>query len=185
MKKFQIPKNKTQMKNWSLVIGHWSFRRKAAGFTIIELLVVISIIGLLAALALVSFSGAQKQARDTQRKSDLKQYQTALENFANYNNSLFPSRTGDNIQAATTLCTDLGLSECPADPKDGATYRYFYQSDGSDGGTANATVYVLYATLDNPDSTYWVICSTGKSGKLGTSYIFSGTNGACPAGLTP
>ena len=155
------------------------------GFTLIELLVVISIIGLLAGLALVSFSGSQKQARDTQRKNDLKQYQTVLENFANYNNSFFSSRTGDNIQAATTLCTDLGLSECPADPKDGTTYRYFYQSDGSDGGTADATVYVLYATLETVDATYWVICSSGRSGKLGTGYSFSGTNGACPAGLTP
>lgn len=155
------------------------------GFTLIELLVVISIIGVLAGLALVSFSGSQKQARDTQRKNDLRQYQTALENFANNNNSLFPSRTGNNIQAATTLCTDLGLTGCPADPKDGATYRYFYQSNGSDLGAVNATVYVFYATIESLDSTYWVICSNGRSGKLATSYSFSGTNGACPAGLTP
>lgn len=154
-------------------------------FTLIELLVVISIIGVLAGLALVSFSGSQKQARDTQRKNDLKQYQTVLENFANNNNSLFPSRTGDSIQAATTLCTDLGLTQCPLDSKDGTVYRYFYQSDGSDAGAADATTYVLYATIESLDNTYWVVCSDGRSGKLDTSYTFSGTDGACPAGLTP
>ena len=63
----------------------------AWGFTLIEILVVISIIGVLASLALVSFAGTQKQARDTQRKNDLKQYQTSLENFANNNSSLYPS----------------------------------------------------------------------------------------------
>jgi len=39
-------------------------------FTLIEMLVVISLIGILAALALASYAGTQKQARDTNRKSD-------------------------------------------------------------------------------------------------------------------
>jgi len=152
-------------------------------FTLIEILVVISIIGVLASLALVSFAGSQKQARDTQRKNDLKQYQTSLENFANNNGSLYPSRTGDNIPAASTLCTDLGLTGCPADPKDGATYSYYYQSNGSDAGAVDATSYLLYTTIESLDNLYWVTCSTGQSGKLDNSYSFSGTAGACPAGL--
>ena len=154
-------------------------------FTLIEILVVISIIGVLASLALVSFAGSQKQARDTQRKNDLKQYQTSLENFANNNASLYPSRTGDNIPAASTLCSDLGLTGCSVDPKDGATYSYYYQSNGSDAGAVDATRYVLYATLESLDNTFWVVCSTGQSGKLDNSFSFSGTSGACPAGLIP
>jgi len=49
------------------------------GFTLIELLVVISIIGILISLGAVSFTTAQKKSRDTRRKSDMKQIQTALE----------------------------------------------------------------------------------------------------------
>jgi len=49
------------------------------GFTLIELLVVISIIGILASLTLVSYTGAQKQTRDTQRRSDLNQYRNACQ----------------------------------------------------------------------------------------------------------
>lgn len=152
------------------------------GFTLIELLVVISIIGLLAGLALVSFVGSQKQARDTQRKSDLRQYQTALENFANKNSGFYPAISGTGVSG---LCasTALNLSPCPEDPKNGqdATYYYQYSSDGT-AGSSNATKYVLWAKLENISSTYWVVCSTGQNGKISSSTTFSG--GACPSGLT-
>lgn len=51
---------------------------KERGFTIIELLVVFSIIAVLGALILASLTSAQKGSRDARRRSDLKQYQTAL-----------------------------------------------------------------------------------------------------------
>jgi len=67
---------------------------KNFGFTLIELLVVISVIGILASIALVSFGPAQKQARDTQRKSDLKQIRTALELYYNDYGYYPPSACG-------------------------------------------------------------------------------------------
>lgn len=54
---------------------------KKKGFTLIELLVVIAIIGLLATLAVISFTNAQTKARDAKRVSDMKQLQTALESY--------------------------------------------------------------------------------------------------------
>src|SRR4030043_1047218 len=51
------------------------------GFTIIEMLTVMGIIAILASLALVSFGSAQRKARDTQRKNDLKRIQVALESY--------------------------------------------------------------------------------------------------------
>jgi len=132
------------------------------GFTLIELLVVISIIGTLAALSLVAFGPSQKQARDTQRKSDLKQYQTALENFANEHDSMYPSKTSATIPS--TLCLTLGITgECPDDPK-ADTYNYYYLSDGS--GSANDAInYVLWSVLEGTGN-YWVACSSGKSGNI-------------------
>lgn len=149
----------------------------------IELLIVIAIIGILASLALVSFSGTQKQARDTQRKSDLKQYQNALEQFANQNNGLYPSRTdASGAEASGSLCSsDLNLSVCPEDPRknDDATFTYRYQSDGSGSGTIDATQYVLWGKLENPTTTtYFVSCSSGAVGQT-TSGIPT-TGGACP-----
>ena len=48
------------------------------GFTIIELLVVIVIIGILATFLLVNFNNARIRTRDTQRKSALRQIKTGL-----------------------------------------------------------------------------------------------------------
>lgn len=44
---------------------------KQKGFTIVELLIVIVVIGILAAITIVAFTGVQARARDSQRKSDL------------------------------------------------------------------------------------------------------------------
>lgn len=148
----------------------------------IELLVVIAIIGILASLALISFSGSQKQARDSQRKSDLKQYQNALELFANQNNGLYPSRTDvSGADASSTLCNDLNISTCPEDPRnpDDASHVYKYQSDGTGTGTVDATQYVLWGKLENASTTtYWILCSTGVVGEVTTG--IPPTGGNCP-----
>ena len=49
------------------------------GFSLIELLVVITIIALLIAVATISYTNAQQKARDAKRKTDLKGIQQALE----------------------------------------------------------------------------------------------------------
>lgn len=134
---------------------------KNRGYTLIELLVVISIIGVLTTVVLVSFVPAQKQARDTQRKSDIRQYQNTLENFANKGSGFFPSRT--TAVDASGLCATLGISgTCPTDPK-APTTIYKYISDGTGNPNNNAVKYVLWSSLENATG-YWVICSTGKVG---------------------
>lgn len=151
------------------------------GFTLVELLVVISVIGILASIVLVSFTSSQRQARDTQRRSDIKQYQLALENYANKNNGLYPRRNS-TVSADTTLCTDLALTTCPSDPREvrDATFDYKYQSDGTlSDGTAAASRYVLWGRIENVTlTTYWVVCSNGKSGTRTSGIPPSG--GECP-----
>lgn len=153
------------------------------GFTLIELLIVISIIGVLAGLLLASYSTAQRQARNTQRRSDLKQYQTALENYGSKNNFLYPGRnTAGGVSATTTLCTDLGsanISGCPEDPRfdEDATFEYRYISDGDNSGGATALVWVLWGKIESDTGTrYWVVCSNGNSGEVSTAP----TSSTCP-----
>ncbi|MBL7036741.1 type II secretion system protein [Candidatus Microgenomates bacterium] len=153
---------KTFIQNKSSVLKN----KYKLGFTLIEMLVVISIIGILTTLALASFTGTQKQARDTRRKSDLKQYQTSLEEYATKSSSLYPAYpTGTS--ADTTLCGDMSLTNCPADPKNETPYLYRYITDGTAGNTA--TEYSLWTTLEGKISTYWVTCSTGKVGETATA----------------
>lgn len=152
------------------------------GFTLIELLVVISIIGILASLTLVSYSGAQKQTRDTQRRSDLAQYRNGLENFAANNNGMYPvySSRQQILSATSNFCTVLRpnyISACPIDPI-GGTYVYNYRSDGTlNDGTAKATKYVLWATLETGG--YWEVCSDGRSGKLASGTTINDAGGNC------
>ncbi len=54
---------------------------KQAGFTIVELLIVIVIIGILAAIGFVSYSNATKKARDTERASDVKAIAAKAEEY--------------------------------------------------------------------------------------------------------
>jgi len=82
--------------------------------------------------------------------------------------------------------TSLGLTgSCPEDPKyevDSTYLQYQYQSDGTGStGAASATQYVLWSRLENISSMYWVVCSTGQSGKIASTTTISGGN--CPAGL--
>lgn len=59
--------------------------RTQKGFTIVELLIVIVVIGILAAITIVAYSGMQARARDTIRINDLAQVQRAM-NFYNIDN---------------------------------------------------------------------------------------------------
>ena len=63
--------------------------KKLNGFTLIEILVVATIISLLAAAASVAYSQLSKQSRDARRKTDLEQVRAALEMYRS-NNDDYP-----------------------------------------------------------------------------------------------
>ena len=63
-----------------------TIKKIQSGFTIIELLIVIAIIGILAGLVLTNFQGAQAKARDAQRKTRLNSVYGKLEEYYNNNN---------------------------------------------------------------------------------------------------
>lgn len=63
---------------------------KSKGFTIMELLVAIAIIGLLASVVLVSVNESRGNARDAKRISDLHDLRIAIEMYANENNGQYP-----------------------------------------------------------------------------------------------
>ena len=66
------------------------------GFTIVDLLIVIVVIGILATVSLVAYTGIQAKAADVVLKSDLKQAQTQLELDRMYNNSYLATKEGAN-----------------------------------------------------------------------------------------
>jgi prepilin-type N-terminal cleavage/methylation domain-containing protein len=135
------------------------------GFTLIELLIVIAILGVLATMFMTTFPAAQRRARDARRQSDIKQYQTAVEKYANKNNGNYYNSSG-TINPSSVCNTLIGTSNCPNDP---GSYTYQYN------GTAAA--YVVWARLEAiTPATYFIVCSNGKTGNSTTAP----TSSVCP-----
>lgn len=61
---------------------------KQSGFTIVELLIVIVIIGILAAITVVAYNGIQGRAHDVAVQSDVRKIGQALQHYVAVNNSL-------------------------------------------------------------------------------------------------
>lgn len=70
--------------------------RQKNGFTIVELVIVIVVIGVLAALVLNTFSQAQKRARDTQRRNDVGVFRKGIALYAAENGTAIIPDSGIN-----------------------------------------------------------------------------------------
>ena len=117
--------------------------KKQEGCTLLEPLILIVIIGILAVLIVPNLASGPKRARDSQRKSDLRNIKTALETYYNDKNG-YP--------ALATVSADLTnggtyLKALPADPKTKAAYTYTPSPASCASGAC--TSYVLQATLEN------------------------------------
>lgn len=112
------------------------------GFTLLELLVTISIIGILIGIGSVSFSTAQKKGRDSRRQGDLAAIQKAMEQCyaldTEYPASL--GSVGDPLECGSPVSTTL--QAVPADPKD-STLGYI------EVGTPWSADYRLCADLES------------------------------------
>lgn len=74
--------------------------RKRKGFTLIELMIVIAIIAVLAAVLVPNFMRAREASRLTACKSNLKNLSTAIETYSNDFNGLYPGSTDNSGNAA-------------------------------------------------------------------------------------
>lgn len=90
---------------------------KEKGFSLFELLIVISIIGILTAIVSVAYSGAQKKTRDTRRVEDLKLIQTAAEQYYSQNTYNYPA-SSDYVAGKAWAVGGINILESyPSGPK--------------------------------------------------------------------
>jgi prepilin-type N-terminal cleavage/methylation domain-containing protein len=89
-------------------------KKKINGFTLLELLVVISIIGLLVAMGAVAFTTAQQRGRDSKRRGDMQSIQKAFEQYY--------AENGDYSSTCATMATAHMPGGLPDDPKSSQTY---------------------------------------------------------------
>lgn len=153
-----------------------SLKKRSQGFTIVELLIVIVVIGILALLVITTYSGIQQKARNSKRQTDIQSIQTQLEAFFSQN-GYYPSLTDMKDTAANGfLATNMKSLDKTAltDPSNptqsdqlvtgaGTAKSYAYAVTQSDGTTACETdhttcaKYTLTATYEgtvNGKTTY-------------------------------
>ena len=163
-----MPMRKIFLKDYFL--NHKSSR----GFTLIELLIVVAIIGILATLLMTNFIGVRQRARDAQRKSDLRQIQSALELYRSDNGG-YPTTNGEY-----RLPNSVGVSACPSAgsftysnttymkkvPCDSLGTSYYnngnYYYDSSDG--VNYTLAACLENTNDGDTNDTSNAPTGSSG---------------------
>jgi prepilin-type N-terminal cleavage/methylation domain-containing protein len=112
-------------------------RRKQQGFTIVELLIVIVVIGILAAITIVAYNGIQGRARVAAMQSNLQQAAKKLETYKVANNDFYPP---DLATAGITAPNGTTYNYQPA-----ADYRSYLMS-----GTASGMTYRVSNLAQNP-----------------------------------
>ncbi|MFC1625467.1 type II secretion system protein [Patescibacteria group bacterium] len=132
------------------------------GFTLVELLVVMAILGILVTLVAGTFRNSQIRGRDVQRKSDIKQISNALELFySDYGK--YPDSSSGLIAACPYNPTTESGAACtwgsgeftdsktiyfktvPADPADDFVYNYRVVDSPFN------QKYQLFARIENPE----------------------------------
>ncbi len=115
--------------------------KKNAAFTLIEILVVMTIIGLLAGAATVTYTAFTKKSRDARRQVDLEQIRGALETYkSSVGNYPEEDRVTFNCPSSGGLTDDSSntyMSKIPNDPKC-PDYSYYYDVDSNGDYTIGA-----------------------------------------------
>ncbi|RWZ78179.1 MAG: prepilin-type N-terminal cleavage/methylation domain-containing protein [Candidatus Microsaccharimonas sossegonensis] len=127
------------------------------GFTIIELIVAITVIAILAAIMIVSYTGIQQRSRDSQRESDTMQLKIAIEKYR-ADRSQYPDACpggNGNPCAISNLTTPLTqyLSKIPHDPSRPVDSAMDYQYVRDAANTDSYGILVSYEAK--------VVCKTG------------------------
>lgn len=110
---------------------------KINAFTLIELVIVIAIVGLIAAIPIIAFSQATQKARDTRRKQDIDKVNGALTQYRTENGH-YPIRASYSLLATDLMPTFL--SQLPTDPRNVSPYVYSYSSTDGEYYTLGAVL---------------------------------------------
>lgn len=143
--------------------------KKMLGFTVVEIIVVIGIIGILTVIVFPSISNIRAKNRDTERVADMAAIQLALSLYYNQNGS-YPTET----QFETALVPKFTPADSLVPPNEDEDYQYVYVplKRGSD----KCTFYHLGVRLELPSSQIDVANTfSTKTGEISNGYSYCGT----------
>lgn len=116
------------------------------GFSLVELLVVITIIAVLSVVAYSAVGGQTGKARNSRRQQDLSTIQSALEIFYIENNNKYPSQLDDGAAGSTDDLVPKYMPKMALDPSTDDLYKYKVQLPAK-------KEYQLGATLEDEELT--------------------------------
>jgi type IV pilus assembly protein PilA len=99
-----------------------------SGFTLVELLVVMLILGILAAIAIPSFFNQRDKARDADAKADARTAQTAIETYATDHNGSYAAATPADLVALENTLSDANGRGDLAVTSDATSYTVSVES---------------------------------------------------------
>ena len=137
---------------------------KVEGFTLVEMLVVVAVIGILAATLLTALGPARNKAKDARIEGDLHQARTVAETLFNLNYDALCVSWGTANSALNKLQLDMTANgaktpTCLITPASGSN------------------AYRMYAQIN--DNTWWCVDSNGFSGNLGATSPAGVVSGLC------
>jgi general secretion pathway protein G len=157
----------------------------SSGFTLIELIVVMAIIGILVATVAGNFQTSRLKGNDARRKSDLKQIQNALETYFN-DVGLYPTASAGQIVGCTGGAAACVWGTGQWRNANNTVYMSVVPGDVSAPGnqylyvvSATRRSYKLFARLQNTQDPGWVTYTGNQCGNSAAqvcSYGVSSTN---------
>lgn len=136
-------------------------RKNTSGFTIVELLIVIVVIGILAAITVVAYNGVSIRAIESEKASKFSTIRKSLENYKTLNGA-YP---GVGQIGGSTGAALLGLTLKDVEPTNANT-----PGNGIEGGGAGSSDrHIKYMSWDNPDGSGFT-CNTAPCGSYLLSY---------------
>ncbi len=135
------------------------------GFTLIELMIVVAIIGILAAIAIPKFAQLVRKSNEGASKGNLGAVRSALSIYYGDNEGLYPTDDMTSLTTNGKYLTAIPMAKTPTYHPDSATVVTQTSSNDAGGWTYNNT------TTDANFGTVWVNCThTDTKGNVWTSY---------------
>lgn len=133
--------------------------QKNRGFTLVEILVVTTVVAVITSAVVVNVIDSRKKADDVQRMSDFDQFKLALRAYKDANSTnILPAYPegdviGDGLGFDSIITPYFGGTL--RDPINDTTYKYTYDSNFNCQNAGGSGKKVLYASMERPASSNW------------------------------